>query len=71
MRTLGFLCQPLRDAHISNGYVWNLNEPDRPLQGTTTMVGQLLLELDYEISSVCETANYLDTARWGVLLDMQ
>nr|MDT0253936.1 winged helix-turn-helix domain-containing protein [Endozoicomonas sp.] len=29
------------------------------------MVGQLLLEFDYEISSFCETANYLDESRWG------
>lgn len=29
------------------------------------MIGQLLLELDYEISSLCETANYLDASRWG------
>ena len=29
------------------------------------MVGQLLLDIDYEISAECETANYLDTSRWG------
>ena len=29
------------------------------------MVGQLLLDIDYEISAGCETANYLDTSRWG------
>ena len=29
------------------------------------MVGQLLLDIDYEVSSLCEAANYLDTSRWG------
>ncbi|MCF1437187.1 MAG: helix-turn-helix domain-containing protein [Shewanella sp.] len=29
------------------------------------MAGQLLLDIDYEISAQCETSNYLDTHRWG------
>ena len=29
------------------------------------MVGQLLLDIDYEVSSLCEAANYIDTSRWG------